>query len=221
MDFIVSKDLGASFAMEMLQRPWLTRVMHFVTALGNPEELRVVAVLSALFFIFIGRWRTGICLIVAGLLGMAIESTVKPWVQRPRPDLKWVAEEDRRRTPSFPSGHALLSMAVYGSLGLGLAAALERRKQLASVVALVGLILPLLISFSRMYLGVHYMSDVVGGLLAGLGCALLLHWIDEKWTTVAERLAAAKRAASADYELLPPDAPLDPVPPSPSNPLPS
>src|SRR5579871_1895491 len=63
MDFIVSKDLGASFAMEMLHRPWLTRFMHFVTALGNNEELRVVTVLATLFFCFIGRWRTGVCLV--------------------------------------------------------------------------------------------------------------------------------------------------------------
>jgi undecaprenyl-diphosphatase len=181
MNFLEAWDIGIRDGLEPMHRPWLTHLMRFISALGNNEVLAVVALLSMVFFIFIGHWRTGLCLVAAGLLGYGIEHTVKPWVNRPRPDVKWVEPQDKKTTPSFPSGHALLTMAVYGSLGLSLAAAMENRKAKTLIVA-AGLFLPLVIGFSRMYLGVHYLSDVVGGFCAGLGCVLLFRWIDLKWS---------------------------------------
>ena len=128
MNFLEAWDIGIRDGLEPLHRPWLTHLMRFLSALGTNEVLAVVALLSMVFFIFIGRWRTGLCLVAAGLLGYGIEHAVKPWVNRPRPDVKWVEPQDKKTTPSFPSGHALLTMAVYGTLALSLAAAMENRK---------------------------------------------------------------------------------------------
>ena len=85
-------------------------------------------------------------------------------------------------------------MAAYGGLALSLAAVMENRKVKGLIVA-VGFALVLLIGFSRLYLGVHFMSDVLAGFCAGLGCVLLLRWVDEKWTALSQPRRAATTGA--------------------------
>jgi undecaprenyl-diphosphatase len=186
MNFLEGWDLGASYSMELLRRPWLTPVMRFLTHCGDDLTVAAVTVLGAIFFLLIGRWRTACCVAAMALLAFALETNVKKIVNRPRPDLRWVDPQDKKSTPSFPSGHATGSMAVYGGIALSLAAGM-RRRSLAALVLLGGFSLALLIAFTRMYLGLHYMSDVVGGLCAGLGCALFFHWVDRAWTVSVSR----------------------------------
>jgi undecaprenyl-diphosphatase len=186
MNFLEGWDLGASYSMELLHRSWLTPVMRFITWLGNDLTLAVVAALAALFFALIGRWRTSGCVAAMALAAFALETNVKKWVNRSRPDLRWVDAQDRKTTPSFPSGHATGAMAIYGGIALSLAAGM-RRRGLAGLIVLAGFALALLIAFSRMYLGLHYMSDVVGGLCAGLSCALFFRWVDQTWTVYVSR----------------------------------
>ncbi len=189
-------DLAVRDGLEPLRHlSWLARAMNFVTALGNNEVLGVVTLLTTVFFIFIGRWRTGLCLVAAALLGYGIEHAAKPFVNRPRPDVKWV-EAAARKTPGFPSGHALLAMTVYATIALSLATEMENRKAKGLVVA-AGFLLPLVIGFSRMYLGLHYLSDVVGGFCAGLGCVFLFRWIDQKWSAASLPQPAASVPAQA------------------------
>jgi undecaprenyl-diphosphatase len=193
MEFLEAWDLGAAYGMAVLhkQEAWLTPVMHFITALGNTQVLGLVSFLSALFFIFIDRWRVACCLVAAALISYGVSTGTKQWVNRPRPEMEWVLKADKPNNGSFPSGHALVSMAVYGTFALSLAAEIEGRKMKTFVTAL-GLSLPLLIGFSRLYLGVHYMSDVLGGLCAGLGCVLVFRWIELKWSAASQpRVAAA------------------------------
>jgi undecaprenyl-diphosphatase len=185
MNFLESWDLGASFGMQGLHREWLTPVMNFVTHLGDLTTLEIVLGIAVVFFLVLRRWRTACCLAATGLAAYALEYSVKPWVKRPRPDLSWVAH--RPTSPSFPSGHALLSMAVYVGIALGLAA-MMRRRGLGGLVVVAGMALAVMIGFTRMYLGVHYMSDVVGGFCAGLACALFFAWIDRRWTAAARRM---------------------------------
>src|SRR5438067_3891284 len=82
MNFLQGWDLGASFAMETLHRPWLTPVMHFLSYLGNKDVLEVVTVTAIVCLTRFGRWRTACCLAAAGLAALAIEDRVKPWVNR-------------------------------------------------------------------------------------------------------------------------------------------
>lgn len=200
MHFLEAWDLGIKDGLGTLHvhERWLTPLMRFITALGNTQVLAVVVLLATLFFFFIGRWRVAICLVAAALAGYGLEHAAKPWVGRPRPNAAWVAKQDMPSSPSFPSGHALLSMTVYGTLALSLAAEMERRKIKFWLIAGAFLIV-LLIGFSRMYLGVHYLSDVVGGLCAGLGCVLLFRWIELQWSAIAQP-AAATAAATAAFQ---------------------
>jgi undecaprenyl-diphosphatase len=196
MDFLKSWDLGASYGMRSLHHDWLTPVMEFVTHIGDDRTLKIVVAVAVVLFVVLRRWRTACCVAAAWLLAYTlVDYGVKPWVNRPRPDLAWVTH--RPTSPSFPSGHATLSMAVYASIALGLAAMLRDRRGWAAAAVAVGLGLPVLIGFTRMYLGLHYMSDVVGGFCAGLGCALFFAWLDRRWSEAAR--PAAPPAAEAHF----------------------
>lgn len=99
-----------------------------------------------------------------------MNSWLKSLFARPRPTvvphLTWVLTE------SFPSGHAMLSAIVYLTLG-ALGAQLVTRRWLQVYLVAVAVALTVLIGLTRVYLGVHYPTDVLGGWMAGLGWALL------------------------------------------------
>jgi undecaprenyl-diphosphatase len=172
-------DLGMMFSIGGRQQPWLSPFMLTVTHLGDMKFLLGAVLLVVGLFALQRRFVTAAALLGGLLLGLAISETTKPLVDRPRPDVTW------RLIPlpeggSFPSGHALCSMAFYGGLGLLLARQLPPRS-LWILFPITGIGLSLLIGYSRCYLGVHHPLDVFGGWMAGLACALLAYWVDEKW----------------------------------------
>ena len=104
-----------------------------------------------------------IAMSIAGLAGSAIKRTIP----RPRPsvhsELRWGGQRSSSKYQAFPSGHVLASMAFFSALFLA------RRR-----IGLACLPIPILIAFSRMYLGAHYLSDVVCAAVLGFLCALLV-----------------------------------------------
>ena len=104
-----------------------------------------------------------IAMSIAGLAGSVIKRTIP----RPRPsvhsELRWGGQRSSSKYQAFPSGHVLASMAFFSALFLA------RRR-----IGLVCLPIPILIAFSRMYLGAHYLSDVVCAAVLGVLCALLV-----------------------------------------------
>ena len=108
-------------------------------------------------------------MLASSLVGLALAQTVKDVVHRAWPDVRWTPAGLRPTTPSFPSGHSLNSMASYGALALLLSRRLRRPWQRA-LLSSCGLLLCVLIGVSRMYLGVHYLTDVAAGWCAGLAC---------------------------------------------------
>ncbi|TDV55191.1 undecaprenyl-diphosphatase [Actinophytocola oryzae] len=142
----------------------LTHVMVGATRFGSTPSLIVVALASAIWLTRLGRRGDGL-LVVLGAAGIFLVGPVlKVFVERPRPSLSehivfvnsW----------SYPSVHSLNSMVV---LGLLVVLALRGRTGRArAVVASVGVLLVLLIGFSRVYLGVHWPSDVLAGWLVGV-----------------------------------------------------
>jgi membrane-associated phospholipid phosphatase len=156
--------------------PGWTDFFEAVTWLGNVPVLISITLISALV-LWRSRRTSELLLLLLAFIGAEILTLgLKLGFQRERPFFADPLATES--TYSFPSGHASISLAVYGTLGFilarHLATARTRITTLAAAAALV-----LLIGFSRLYLGVHFLTDVVAGFSLGLAwvtfCALLLH----------------------------------------------
>ncbi len=146
------------------QRPWLAAAMLEITFLGTGTVVAMVAGVAALF-LGLTRQRTAAWLLLwATLGGLVLNTLLKQLFDRPRPRL--FAWGTHALTTSFPSGHAMSAAAVYGTVALLAARLTPRRRARGAVVAAAGAVV-LLVAFSRLYLGVHYPTDVLAGLLVG------------------------------------------------------
>ncbi|MCI6763937.1 phosphatase PAP2 family protein [bacterium] len=154
--------------------PGLSRFMACITALSNPTVIVFLCVLSLLFLIVHKRWP--IALVGTSLISVAFNQGLKNIIKRPRPDHLRLIEEGGY---SFPSGHAMGSMAFYGFIILILCK-LNINKCLKCILIILLSVLILLIGISRVYLGVHYPSDIFGGYLLSLALIIKCFEIFEK-----------------------------------------
>ena len=169
----------------------LTRLARGFTFLGNIPVLIAVALAAAVFLLYERRPRAAL-LSVATLLSLPLNYLIKELIGRPRPDGELINVLLPTVGLSFPSGHAMGSVMVYGFLAF-LAwvhvAAPGPRRFWTVTLALV----PLGVSLSRVYVGAHWLSDVIGGWVAGLGLVLLLAEIYQ--VSAKQELAPRTRAA--------------------------
>jgi len=150
------------------QNPVLQSAMLEITALGTGTVVAMIVFIAGLFLWLNQHKHSAILLIVATLGGMVLDNVLKIGFDRPRPQIfKWGTYAV---SSSFPSGHAMSSVIVYGTVAY-LAARLQRN--LASRVATMVLaaFIIVLICCSRLYLGVHFPSDVLAGVVIGLAWA--------------------------------------------------
>ncbi|MGQ9554986.1 MAG: phosphatase PAP2 family protein [Anaerolineae bacterium] len=156
-------DADVLLALRRRASPWLTHVMVVITYLGTWPVVLVVALAYAL--ITRGRANMDLAyLLGAAAGGGALSLLLKNLIQRPRPDP--VAALVLAGGFSFPSGHALLSLVFYGTLVRILASHMQSRR-CAFLLYLAGALLIVAIGFSRLYLGVHYLTDVLAGYAIG------------------------------------------------------
>jgi undecaprenyl-diphosphatase len=148
-------------------RPALVTIARIFTALGEPTVLVGAGFLVAGWLWWNGRARFALMLLAVILVGRGITEVEKLAVARPRPELE--PHLAIVRTWSFPSGHATSSMIFYLTLALALGAG----KPWQRIAAAAAVLLSLLIGVSRVMLGVHWPSDVVGGWAFGLLWVLL------------------------------------------------
>ena len=148
---------------------WLPETARDATALGGVPVLGFVTLAVAGFLALSGRHRSLWLVLGATLGGLVLSLLLKEGFARPRPDV--VPHLTKTLTASFPSGHAMLSAVVYLTLGLQLSALVPRRRLKVYVLA-IALLLTLIIGLSRVYLGVHYPTDVLAGWAAGLAWAV-------------------------------------------------
>jgi undecaprenyl-diphosphatase len=170
MEAVQAYDLGLLYAFGARRRPWLDPAAKALTHLGDPAVTLDVALAGLGLFLLLRKPRLGMVLVLVALLAQVLEWSVKLVVVRPRPEVVW-RQIDLPNDTSFPSGHALRSMAVYGCVGLLCARFLSPRRRPPVIAS--GFALAILIGLTRPYLGVHYPFDVLAGWVAGLGCALL------------------------------------------------
>lgn len=160
--------------------PWLEAAMLEVTFLGTGLVMVVMAAVTALF-LALTRQRTAAWLLLWATIGaLVLNNGLKHLFDRPRPQL--FAWGTHALTTSFPSGHAMSAAAVYGTVAL-IAARLTRRRGVRAAVYGVCALLVALVAFSRLYLGVHYPSDVAAGLVVGAAwagcCAAALEGVEQ------------------------------------------
>jgi undecaprenyl-diphosphatase len=147
------------------QVPWLQTAMVELTLLGTGIVVMTIVGVSALFLWLTDHRFSALLLLVATWGGVGINMVLKSQFDRPRPQVfEWGAHV---LTSSFPSGHAMSSTIVYGTVAY-LAARLHRKAYARWLTMTVAGLLIALICVSRMYLGVHYPSDVVAGVMVGL-----------------------------------------------------
>ena len=143
----------------------LTYTFRVISALGSLEALALVSVLVAVVLLLHRHWSTLAAWLVAVLGGEGLNLLLKDLFARPRPHFEHplVAETSL----SFPSGQAMESLVAYGMLSYLLAVLILRGRAKRAVAVGGASVLVILIGFSRLYLGAHYPSDVVGGFAAG------------------------------------------------------
>lgn len=144
---------------------WLTKMMVDITALGGVTVLTLLVTLVVVYLVLRQKYRTALFVTVSILGGWALSSAMKLGIARPRPEV--VQHLVEVSDMSFPSGHAMLSAITYLTLGAMLSR-LEERASLRYFFPLVAVVLTLIIGLSRIYLGVHYPTDVLGGWAAGM-----------------------------------------------------
>jgi undecaprenyl-diphosphatase len=147
---------------------WIEKSLLEITALGTGLVVMVMVAIAALFLLATQHKFSAFLLLVATGGGIVLNAMLKSSFDRPRPRLfEWLAEPS---SSSFPSGHAMTSAIAYFTVAY-LIARLEKRRWMRAVTIVIALALVLLISVSRIYLGVHYPSDVVAGMVIGLAWA--------------------------------------------------
>lgn len=163
MNAIFTLDQLVYRSMLLIQRDWATPAMAFITNLLSPITLPIFALLLIVWLVY--KTQAGNAMLVLLSLGggFVLEVGLKILIARPRPPVGLIAETD----PSFPSGHATLAI-IFFALLIYLfkdyfKSILARRFFIFS-----NILLCVLVGFSRLYLGVHWLSDIVGGYIVGI-----------------------------------------------------
>lgn len=156
---------------------WVEELGRDATALGGVGVLTFITLASVVFLMLSGKRRAAIFLAVAIASGIALSVALKSGFDRPRPDL--VPHGSIVYTASFPSGHSMMSALVYLTLG-ALLARMQPKRRLKVYVLLLALLVTVAVGVSRVYLGVHWPTDVLAGWAAGATWAMLC-WIVVLW----------------------------------------
>jgi undecaprenyl-diphosphatase len=161
---VPSLDQQLRLLLHATASPGLTRAMQAISQYGGPARLAPLGLIAAIGFALKG-WRRGGVLVVLTLAGaMLLDGLLKVLFARPRPESYFGYPEPT--SYSFPSGHALFSICFFGGLAVLLVPRV-RQRWLRLAVILGSALAIALIGLSRIYLGVHYPSDVLGGYAAG------------------------------------------------------
>jgi undecaprenyl-diphosphatase len=193
--------------------PWLETFLIELTVLGDWIVVIVVVGVAALFLSLARRRWSVILLLVANVGGILITHLLKLGFARPRPQFfDW---GDPVITASFPSGHASSAAVAYGTIAY-LIARLHHRAIVRRSILVAAAVLIALIALSRIYIGVHYPSDVLAGLTLGIAwAAFCMAALEATQKYLERRTSRHRRSTDAEPELEPGSGP-QPEPPVPA-----
>lgn len=159
---------------------WLTEAMRDLTALGSFSVLGLMVIGVLGYLLLTGKRVMALLVLVSVIGGALVSSILKELFSRPRPSFEHAAEVF---TASFPSGHALISTVTYLTLG-ALLARVQASARLRIYIIAIAVLLSLVIGLSRLYLGVHYPTDVLAGWCLGAAwaglCLAVAAWLQRR-----------------------------------------
>lgn len=149
---------------------WLEEVGRDITGLGGNAVLIMITLIAIGYLLLERNKKLALVLIFATAGALLVSHSLKAFFDRDRPDL--VPHQVVVYSQSFPSGHSMLSAATYLTLGALLSRA-QRRKRMKIYILSAAVVITLLVGVSRVYLGVHWPTDVLAGWVAGSFWALI------------------------------------------------
>ena len=153
---------------------WLEETMRDITGLGSVFTIVFLTGAVAAYLALSGKLRIGAFVVGAVGGGVVVSTVLKLFYHRPRPDL--VPHGMEVFTASFPSGHAMMSAIAYLTLAT-LLARIDPRRRVKALVLFLGVSMTVLVGVSRVYLGVHWPSDVLAGWCVGAAWAALCWFV--------------------------------------------
>jgi len=161
--------------IESVQTPFLTKVFKMITQLGSTKVLLPLSIILVLYLFYKRRKIDATLSALTLVIGISVSELIKLVIHRARPINALVIETD----PSFPSGHTIMSV-IFFLLLIFLFKDKIRSKIIRRTMITICIVLPLLIGFSRLYLNIHWFTDVLTGFLIGIGAILLFLHHKEK-----------------------------------------
>jgi undecaprenyl-diphosphatase len=174
--FRLPGDLGTGIGPK-----WMPAAVGDLTALGGTAVLTLMVVIVIVFLMLRKKWASALLVLCTSVGGTLLSTVLKSFFQRQRPSV--VPHLTEVTSLSFPSGHSMLSAVIYLTLGALLARTTKDRKEKAFFM-LVAVFLTVLVGTTRVYLGVHFPTDVLAGWCAGttwaLLCVTVARWLQKK-----------------------------------------
>lgn len=172
-DIIVYDKIVQDFLIDKIRNDYLTKIMKGITFLGSGIPLLLICILSFLKF---KDKKIKYSIPINLLVITIINNVIKILIRRPRPEgINIIIEKGF----SFPSGHSMISCAFYGLIIYFINKKIENKK-IKIISSLLLSLLIILIGISRVYLGVHYVSDVIGGFTVSIAYLMVFIKIMER-----------------------------------------
>ena len=176
LDLLVTIDNLMYKIITIRMNDYITYFYKFITFLGSTEFIIFLCVFFLILFFILKKQKTGVIIPSVLLFSTIVNSIIKILFGRSRPDvLKLVLEESY----SFPSGHTMAAVSMYGIL-IYIVNKSNINKKLKIILSIILGIIPLLVALSRVYLGAHYITDVIGAIILATGILLIEIYIIDK-----------------------------------------
>lgn len=174
-------DLEITLALQRVNIPAFKFLMQLLTQLGNESGEAVTITLAVFLLLLTKQWKDAVLTLFSTLSLTSIGIFFKSFVARPRPDADLIIQVGHFSRPdSFPSGHVLYYIGLYGFL-LYLIYARLQKSLLRTILIIILSLMIFLIGVSRIYLGAHWFSDTLGSYLTGGIWLYFMIYLHRKW----------------------------------------
>lgn len=197
---VAGLDRGIALWFHNHLTPTFVSLLRGITEFGSSEWIAIVLSISVLFFIFKRWWPSLVTLVVAVPGGMLLNELVKILVHRHRPfEEGWMVDWSGY---SFASGHTIGATLLYGQIALFLIPLIKSRRGRTLLFSAATLVI-VLVGFSRIALGAHYLTDVLGGMFFGMMWLTICLFVARPFTRVSLPEVVAEVLPEPAPELVP------------------